>query len=511
MSNEANVILHLPLLIAYAVLLCVTLIRCKGQILKERSVPFLICLFIWQGMELLVFFMRSNFWIRYVFTMKYVPLAFLPVSFFYFAVRFYRVGRVVPRWVTRALFLFPVLTSLLILTPYFPVFFSRFEVISSPPFLDVAYGFGFWYYINLVFENLIYIAVAVIVIKMCRDLPKAYRRGSFFHILYLAVLVIVQIVHYVTPFDLGFDVHYYGLSLCGFLFYLANVINSDSSSIDQNSIIDFLDQAVFILNEDGIIVEANRSAVQWLHSLRRKIENIGFDGLLSVLSNNKRILVKPLEDSNDSDIHFIGTAIPLIYRMERRAFTANDGISQGEFITLTDVTRNRLLIDRLRDMAGVDALTGLANRYRYQDLLRKLDRVENYPLAIVIGDVNGLKYVNDTYGHHMGDQYIKDIAKVLADCCPKNGYVARYGGDEFATLLVKSPAEAVEVYIDDVNRALKVTDSVHKPSIAMGYAIKHHGNENLNALIGQADQQMYVDKMARKAAEREALEAASKS
>jgi diguanylate cyclase (GGDEF)-like protein len=361
-----------------------------------------------------------------------------------------------------------------------------------------------------VYQLLIFAAVGVIVVTMFRRLPGAYRRGSVFHLIYLGVLFLTQAAHIFGQGSIGFNVQYFGLCLCGLLFYFAHLLNSgDSTSvnIDQNSIFDFLDQAIFILSEEGVIVEANKPAVLWLRALGRKVENVDFKGLLAVLENSKKISVKKLEDSEDSDIHFVGVAIPLIYRMERRAFLMSDGITKGEFITLTDVSRNRLLIDRLRDMAGVDGLTGTANRYRYQDLLRKLDKNDNYPLAVVIGDVNGLKFVNDTYGHHMGDQYIKDIAAVLVDCCPKGSYVARYGGDEFATLLVRTDPDKVEEYISSVNKALAkpIEGAVHQPSISLGYAIKHHGNENLSSLIGQADQKMYADKMARKKAEREAL------
>jgi diguanylate cyclase (GGDEF)-like protein len=477
--------------------------RSKGKIRGDRSIFFLTCFFVWQGLELLFFFIPEDL-AGYFFSIKHIPLTFLPAAFFYYSVSFYHIKRYIPRWAPFAMLGFPALTSLLILIPgvnsiYISNFISHEE-----------YTFGFWYYINLVFENLVYISIGAIVVIMFRRLPGAYRRGSMFHIIYLGVLILTQIIYLASRDSISFDIQFYGLCLCGLLFYLAHLLNSDSSSlsIDQNSVFDFLDQAIFILNEDGIIVEANHPALLWLQSLRRKVENVDFDGLLAVLGNNNRILVKKLEDSTDSDIHFMGAAIPLIYRMERREFIMSDGITKGEFITLTDVSRNRLLIDRLRDMAGVDVLTGTANRYRYQDLLRKLDKTESYPLAVVIGDVNGLKLVNDTYGHHMGDQYIKDIAAVLMDCCPRNGYVARYGGDEFATLLVNTSPEDVEDYIENVNRSLQkpIEGAVHQPSISLGYAIKHHGNENLTALIGQADQKMYADKMARKAAERKALE-----
>jgi diguanylate cyclase (GGDEF)-like protein len=514
LTNEEQIILYLPLTIVFGILLCSTLLRNKGRFRGDRSLYFIVCLFVWQCLELLPCFLTNPFWIRYVLTLKLVPLSFLPVTFIFFSFSFYRIKRFVPRWTLNAALIIPALVTVFALIPATSSFLiSNFQITGSLEnftVADVEYGFGFLYYIDLVYKNIVYVAIGYIVIHMFRRLPAAYRRGSLFHLLCLGILIAMQALYYTGRDTLGFDAQYYGLSICGLLFYLTQFLNSDTSSlsIDQSSIFNFLDQAVFILNEDGVIVEANRPAVLWLKSLGRPVENITFDGLLSVLINNHRILIKKLEDSDDSDLHFIGTAIPLIYRMERRVFVMSDKITKGEFVTLTDVTRNRLLIDRLRDMAGVDALTGTANRYRYQDLLRKLDRTENYPLAVVIGDVNGLKYVNDTFGHHVGDQYIKDVAAVLVDCCPRKGYVARYGGDEFATLLVNSPPEAVEDYIDNVNKTLQkpIEGAVQQPSISMGYAIKHHGNENLNALIGQADQKMYADKMARKAAEREALE-----
>ena len=488
MINE-EIVLYFPIAVVFGILLAMTLAYNKGKIRSGRggrSIFFLTCALLWQVFSMLHVFAMDTSLEPYCYALEHISRWFMPVAFFYYAISFYRIQRYMPRWMPYAL-LGPV--SLL----------SAIFLITG--------GNSIPYIIANIYVVVIYVVVGVIVVAMFRRLPAAYRRGSVFHIAYLAVLVVIEIAELAGPGNAAFDTQYFGITVCGLLFYCAHMLNSDTSSlsIDQSSIFNFLNQSIFILNEDGVIVETNRQAVLWLQSLRRKVENVDFDGLLAVLGNNNRILVKKLEDSSDSDIHFIGTAIPLIYRMERREFVMIDGITKGEFITLTDVSRNRLLIERLRDMAGVDALTGAANRYRYQDLLRKLDRNENYPLAVVIGDVNGLKSVNDIKGHLAGDQYLMDIAAVLMDCCPKGGYVARYGGDEFATLLVKTSPETVEEYIAEVNRALKIPRGDMQPSISLGYAIKHHGNENLSALIGQADQRMYAEKTARKAAEREAL------
>jgi diguanylate cyclase (GGDEF)-like protein len=497
--NEEQFILYLPLTIVFGVFFLTTLTSRGGRGFRNRNFFFLACMFAWQGFELLYLFMQDSSIAHILYPLKYIPLEFLPVAFLYHVVCFYRIKGIFPRWVYFALLGIPAVTSIIGMIP-----------ATSPYFADAGgtgHGFGFVYYIGLANSYITTIGASAVIIIMCFRLPGAYRRGSVFHLAMVAVIFVTQVIFQFT--DLSFDIQYYGLSLSGILLYCAHLLNTDSSSlsIDKSSIFNFLDQAIFILNEDGIIVELNDPAMRLLKSLGRSVEHVAFDGLLSVLSNNNRIMVKKLEDSDDSDVHVIGSAIPLIYRMERRKFVMSDGIGQGEFVTLNDVTRNRLIIDRLRDMAGVDGLTGTANRYRYQDLLRKLDRTENFPLAVVIGDVNNLKTVNDTLGHQAGDKYLTEIAKALMACCPRSGHVARYGGDEFATLLVNTSETEVEQYIKEVDKILSQPrdDDSPKPSIALGYAIKHHGNENLNTLIGQADQKMYADKMARKSAEREAL------
>ncbi|MCL2004200.1 MAG: diguanylate cyclase [Oscillospiraceae bacterium] len=499
MINAEYILLHLPLTIVFAVFFFTSLPHGGGKGRHDRSFFFLACMFVWQGLELLFFFMESPSAITFFYSLKHLPLLFLPVAFFHHTTSFYRIKRYIPRWALVALLGVPVVVSILSLIPFTASYFAVYN--------GEGHGYGPLYIIALANAYVAAAAAGITVVYMYIRLPGAYHRGSIFHLALLFILVVSQAIY--QSADIWFDMQYYGLSLCGVLFYCAHLINSDTSSlsIDKSSVFDFLDQAIFILNEDGVIVEVNQPAFKWLRSMKRSVEHVAFDGLLSVLSNNNRIVIKELEDSDDSDIHVVGSAIPLIYRMERRQFVMSDGIGKGEFITLSDVTRNRLIIDRLRDMAGIDGLTGTANRYRYQDLLRKLDRADNYPLAVVIGDVNGLKTINDTLGHAEGDQYLLEIASALMQCCPRGGHVARYGGDEFATLLVNASADAVESYIKAVDKSLSAErkDGSPQPSIALGYAIKHHGNENLNTLIGQADKKMYDDKMARKAAEREAL------
>src|SRR5665647_2949352 len=91
-----------------------------------------------------------------------------------------------------------------------------------------------------------------------------------------------------------------------------------------------------------------------------------------------------------------------------------------------------------------DQLTGLYNRRFYEEELNRLDTKRNLPLTIVMGDVNGLKLINDSLGHAMGDELLKKTAEVIKKGCRADDIIARLGGDEFVVVLPKTGALKAE-------------------------------------------------------------------
>jgi PAS domain S-box-containing protein len=82
-----------------------------------------------------------------------------------------------------------------------------------------------------------------------------------------------------------------------------------------------------------------------------------------------------------------------------------------------------------------DHLTRLFNRRHFDQSLIDMDRPHNYPLSLIMGDLNGLKLINDAFGHAVGDTMLIDVASILRDQFGSQGMVARLGGDEFGVLL----------------------------------------------------------------------------
>lgn len=111
-------------------------------------------------------------------------------------------------------------------------------------------------------------------------------------------------------------------------------------------------------------------------------------------------------------------------------------------------------------------------------------------------DANGLKLINDTYGHSTGDQFLIKIAEVLNSVMREEDIIARLGGDEFVVILPKTDekdaqqivnrilATSREKYIEDVNL-----------SIGIGTAVKTDCNQDIYDILNQADKKMYQDKL----------------
>lgn len=161
-----------------------------------------------------------------------------------------------------------------------------------------------------------------------------------------------------------------------------------------------------------------------------------------------------------------------------------------------DITSRKAMEENLLHLNLHDFLTGLFNRRFFEEELRRLDTGGNLPMTLVMGDVNGLKLINDSFGHLVGDELLKDVAAKMKRTCRAGDIIARLGGDEFAIILPKTdPAEADKL-LDRIRQQLSEDESRSiKVSISFGSGTKRKEEENIQDILIQAEDQMYRNKI----------------
>ena len=169
----------------------------------------------------------------------------------------------------------------------------------------------------------------------------------------------------------------------------------------------------------------------------------------------------------------------------------------------TQVSELQARVEQLDELAHQDSLINLPNRRGFmRELERLIDRARRYDhaAAMLFVDLDGLKMINDTFGHRAGDEALIQVAGLLAGGVRRSDVVARIGGDEFAVLLENATdgsARETAVRLEDLICDCEFThDGDALPlSVAIGVAMID-GGEDANAVMARADEEMYRRKAA---------------
>jgi len=166
---------------------------------------------------------------------------------------------------------------------------------------------------------------------------------------------------------------------------------------------------------------------------------------------------------------------------------------------LTLTKEVELRIEREKEiiyLGNHDFLTRLYNRRFFEEELLRLDTSRNLPMSIIMGDVNGLKLINDSFGHEAGDELLKVSANAIKNACRDDEIIARFGGDEFAIILPKSSAAQVEGVIDRIKFSLlNLKISGIDVSIAFGFGTKNLIEQDILLTVKEAEDYMYRNKL----------------
>ena len=161
-------------------------------------------------------------------------------------------------------------------------------------------------------------------------------------------------------------------------------------------------------------------------------------------------------------------------------------------------------VQEIKELSYHDQLTGLYNRRFFEEELKRLNTERNLPLSILMIDVNGLKLINDAFGHKAGDQLLQKVARVIKTECRTDDIISRIGGDEFVILLPKTDKQQVaslgERLIEEIQNEKIKNLSV---SASIGWETKKGDKEDINSVFKRAEDYMYSKKAYKKDSQRQ--------
>ncbi|MGE5580284.1 MAG: HD domain-containing phosphohydrolase [Bacillota bacterium] len=278
-----------------------------------------------------------------------------------------------------------------------------------------------------------------------------------------------------------------------------------ASEVRYRELADLLPETVFEVDLQGNILFANKAAFRIFGYSPKDIET-GLN-IYSMLDPDQSDLVRanfrktvrgePKASNEYTALRKDGTKFPIIIRSTPVIRDGNVIGLRGIIVDITDIKKAQ---DKMRYLSLHDPLTGLFNRTYFEQQLHKAQLTHTGPAAIVMCDMDGLKLVNDTLGHHNGDRLLIAAAEVVTRSCPNASAIARVGGDEFAVLMLEFDDEP-DAVIEDACCCMQDLVSEYNDrhpelplSISIGYALGD-GDTEFDRLFRDADDHMYREKL----------------
>jgi diguanylate cyclase (GGDEF)-like protein len=250
---------------------------------------------------------------------------------------------------------------------------------------------------------------------------------------------------------------------------------------------------IFIFNEYGNFIEYKGEEAQ---TLLKKEQFIG-KNIEDIME--KDIAIKAIDKINETikskelqkyyySMEYEGQTL----HFESRMVPYQDNLVMAVVRNVTLETENKEYIEYL---SYHDQLTGLYNRRFFEEELERLDRRENYPLCLIMADANGLKLVNDSFGHKVGDQLLIKVSEVLKELLPEER-IARIGGDEFLIMIPNLDEIQAEKLIDEIRKRCQSEKiGAVDISISFGWAAKVDEEEDIHEVFNKAENYMYKKKL----------------
>ena len=425
-------------------------------------------------------------------------IAFLPVFIVAFVVRFIGWQKIDNMKFYILISIVPIITIILNFTNGFHGLFRyEFEVIQNHPERILENVRGMWFWMHAGYSYVLTMFSMILIFIEMRKIARPYKLPYIAVFLGSLFTVLFNVFALAVSGSGPVDVTIWGLISGMFFFHFAMDTSPTSNYVlARSTVFESLGEHIFVVNMKGEVTDMNESAVNWMKQYQAPIKIGRIENLMQHF-RTKGAMITYDENNQEQEMIFSEKDNVLFtsYTIKVEPLRHKKRGRLGAIYTFSNITHISGRIRNLQYISTIDSLTGVHNRRAFDEQIELYNNSGLTPLCVIIGDMNRLKNVNDTFGHSKGDEVLRKAAQILADCAGERNFLARLGGDEFVILAPGFDTDAADTLINSIRESFaKQASGLHGANIALGYRIKTDAKQDLTDIIAEADKDMYLDK-----------------
>lgn len=436
--------------------------------------------------------------IEFFLKLEYFGLSFVPYFWFILAYRFH-FNKYPSFKVSIVAFIIPFITLFLTATnEYHNLYYATITTVKHDGQILADLTRGPWYYIFVIYSYLLLVIGIISFFRAWRNSSYITKAPSFWMLFGAVSLGLISLCYIFGLFPEGIDFTAFGFLVVAVAYYVAlfrcNLLEIEE--IFRGIVFSEINEGIIVVDDENRLVDYNNAGQEmfkWLNSSSIGRNVFDFEEAKKILkSNPDNYEVEIIRGGQEKHVYVKKTDIK------------ESGNRIGYVYIFQDITKQKEMIDQLNYMAYNDALTGINNRRKFMEEaekeLSRSKRYGRYTSALMI-DIDYFKGINDRYGHHAGDKVIVDIVQMCKSRLRETDLIGRYGGEEFAVLLLETGAENAVAVAEGIrarvaDSEIVVRDSVINVTVSVGVATACHLDEDLTLekLVDNADKALYSAK-----------------
>ncbi|EKF35508.1 histidine kinase N-terminal 7TM domain-containing protein [Bacillus xiamenensis] len=439
------------------------------------------------------------FWVSF----QYIGLPFIAPFSLMIVLQFTGFYQYITKRRVLFILLIPILTTIMVFTNSFhSLFYRSITLHTLDGFLLADFRIGYWYIIHGVYTFGCSMLAVFMLLWFLRVTKKEYLKQILILLVGMLLPITTSFIYLLglTPFHIDPVPVVMFLTNALYLWAIMSFHLFKLSPIAMERVFEHMSEGVLILDRYGTLIDYNPAAASIIPILSKKgigykIEDI-FSGVIKE-SSFIQWLRSP-QDHSHYDLMWEKEQ-PCYYHLTASSLFNKRGEIEGRQIVISDVTEQRLLQEELERRAYIDGLTNIFNRSSFIERTQMILEEDAQNTAILLFDIDFFKQINDTHGHHIGDEALRHVVSICQQHLKVDDLFGRYGGEEFAICLPQHSFEEACHIAEQIRHSFEVSffqADEKKVQVTASFGIAHTANDSpiLEKLLFEADQALYMSK-----------------